>query len=181
MAPSSNQDGSIEAHVERLEAALHLSRSIDGLLVSLESELLVIREEADRRGVSPEDILRRVLESPRLRPLVGRLKCCEGELFSLIETPRFRGLRRYRGVLEEVLRDARCVSEDLVECGVPAPAWVKEKAPVGRDGGFLGAGSKGYEVRVRISRLPPMRRGDVLAYGFLALLAVLTLAILLLR
>ncbi len=181
MNATPNQNGSIEAHVERLEAALYLSRSLDGLLVSLESELLVIREEADRRGVPAEDILRKVLESPRLRPLVGRLKCCEGELFSLIETPRFRGLRRYRGVLEEVLREASCVRGELVECGVPAPAWVKEKAPVGRNGGSQITDGGYHEIRVRVSRLPTMRKGDVLAYGFMALLAVLTLAILLLR
>jgi len=181
MVKAVEEDGDpfVRERVERLDAALQLARSLDGMLVMLESELVVIREEAERRGVLEGALLEKVLSSPRLRPYLSRIKCCEDEMLRLTDSPRFRGLRRNRDVLLRLLEGIECAGGDLVDCGVPEPAWVKEKYPAGRD-------AKPVPVRVaRSPRLRPgpvvLRRGDVLAYGFMALLAILTLAILLFK
>lgn len=182
----------VENHVERLDSSLQLARTLDGILVKLESELLSLREEAEREGVDVGTLLRQVVSHPRITRYLASLKCCEAELEVLLDNPRFKGLRSHREVLFEVISGLECPPSPAVDCASPAPAWAKEHAPVGRLGRVEAPGrGGGQEVRVRVrrGRLAPARgwggrgmgRGDLLAYGFLALLALLNALVLLLR
>ena len=138
----------IEEEARKLAYYMELVKTIDGLLIKLDSILYEVREYCRESMEDPEDMLRAILLRSECKSVVEALACCRDEVERLLETPRFRTLKPYKNVIIEVVESTPCTGESRIECGTPQPTWRKQSLPVGR-------GSRAespYSVRVRVER-----------------------------
>ncbi len=159
--------------IERLEISFQLAKTIDGFLIPLEASIPVMEKIALHEKRDAKDVLEEVLLHPRIKGYTSLIACCREVIIGLTTTPRFRGLGKYSEKLIQILENFECKEPSRIECGVPEPTWKKQYYPTIR-------GPESHKVPVKVERRRRLERGDLLAYGFLAFLALLNIIVYLL-
>ncbi|MFZ8783554.1 MAG: hypothetical protein ACO2OR_06200 [Desulfurococcaceae archaeon] len=102
----------LEEKVKILASELKHARSIDTYLVKMSSLIYELEDQCLGGTNCVVDLFRKVLEHPALSREISTLACHTDEVLHLVqENPRFRNLRNYLSVVEDVLRKTTCVSE----------------------------------------------------------------------
>lgn len=167
----------IEEEAEKLAYNMQLVKTVDGLLIAIDSIVYDIREKAASLGEDPGEILRAILLHSECRAVLRAISCCRDGVEALIETPRFRSLRPFKNIILEVASTQPCTGEPGIECLIPEPTWRKESYPTMKG---PRPRSREWEVRVKVERKLFGLKPKTLA--FLAGLAViLALELILLR
>lgn len=102
----------LEEKVRTLASELKYARSIDTYLVKMSSLIYELEDQCLGGTKCVVDLFRKVLEHPALSREISTLACHTDEVLHVVqENPRFRNLRNYLSVVEDVLRKTTCVSE----------------------------------------------------------------------
>ncbi|MCC6025199.1 MAG: hypothetical protein LM555_02740 [Desulfurococcaceae archaeon] len=102
----------LEEKVRILASELKYARSIDTYLVKMSSLIYELEDQCLGDTKCVVDLFRKVLEHPALSREISTLACHIDEVLHVVqENPRFRNLRNYLSVVEDVLRKTTCVSE----------------------------------------------------------------------
>lgn len=117
-----------EEDFKRFVSSVALSRTIDGLLISLESFLFVLEEDSRKFTIDVRDELRYYLKRKEAELFISGVKGCRDSFeYLVLETPRFKLVRKYFIVISEILNEAENVgAERRFECVSPPPLWRKE-------------------------------------------------------
>ncbi|MCC6041295.1 MAG: hypothetical protein LM557_03870 [Desulfurococcaceae archaeon] len=102
----------LEDKARIMASELKYARSVDTYLVKFSSLIYELEDQCLGDSACVVNSFRRVLGHPSLSKEISTLACHVDEVLHLVqEDPRFKNLRGYIGVFEEVLRSVACVSE----------------------------------------------------------------------
>jgi hypothetical protein len=117
----------IEKYVSEFRDSLMYVRSIDGFLIKLGTLVMELEDLCRDGGCSVEDHLRGILGNELLREVLGKFSCYLDDIVESINNdPRHKALRKYIGVIKEVLASIPCKREAEVEKTTPPALWLKE-------------------------------------------------------
>ncbi len=167
----------IEEEAEKLAYNIQLVKTVDGLLIAIDSIVYDVREKAASLGEDPGEILRAILLRSECKPVLHAISCCRESIEALIETPRFRSLRPFKNIILEAASTQPCTGEPGIECLIPEPTWRKESYPTARG---PRQSSRKWEVRVKVEKRLFGLKPKTLAF-LAGLVVILALELVLLR
>ncbi len=138
----------IEEEALKLAYYMELVKTIDGLLIKLDSILYDVKEYCRESMEDPGEVLKAILLRSECKSVVEAMACCRDEVYKLLDTPRFKTLKPFKKTIMDVVESAVCTGESRIECGTPEPTWRKQKLPVGRSDGGEGV----FRVKVRVEK-----------------------------
>ena len=120
--------GHHDDYYEYLLTSVSLAKTIDGLLISLESFISILEENSTRIGYDVKDELRYYLAKEESNLFLGGIKDCWNSFeYLVMETPRFRLIRKYYDVIKKIIDEKSDLhSEKTYECISPPALWRKE-------------------------------------------------------
>jgi len=148
---SSERAGAHESDYRNLIISVLLSRTIDGLLVSLESFIHALEEDSLRTSFDVAEELKFYLERGESSDLLAGIKKCWNSFeYLVLETPRFKLVRKYFHVIKGVVNERAPISASKdYECLSPPALWKKE-AEIHMT--YEGEATRSFSVRVRKER-----------------------------
>ena len=102
----------LEEKVRVLASELKYARSVDTYLVKFSSLIYELEDQCLGDSNCIRDLFKRILEHPTLTKEISTLACHVDEVIHAIqENPRFKNLRNYVDLVEDVLKKTSCISE----------------------------------------------------------------------
>jgi hypothetical protein len=102
----------LEEKVRVLASELRYARSIDTYLVKFSSLIYELEDQCLGDYGCIRDLFKRILEHPALIREISTLACHVDEVIHMIQgDPRFKNLRNYGDLVEEVLKKTTCIGE----------------------------------------------------------------------
>jgi hypothetical protein len=105
-----------------------LARTIDGLLISLESFIYVLEEDSTKMNYDVNYELKYYLARKESDLILGGIKSCWNSFeYLVMETPRFKLIRKYYDIIKNIINEKGDIhSEKTYECISPPALWRKE-------------------------------------------------------
>lgn len=102
----------LEDKVRVLVSELKYARSVDTYLIKFSSLIYELEDQCLGDSKCVRELFRKILEHPALSKEISALACHIDEVLHVVqEDPRFKNLRGYLDVIEDVLSKTTCTSE----------------------------------------------------------------------
>lgn len=139
--------GHHESEYKNMMISLTLAKTIDGVLISLESFLYALEEDATRMGYKVEDEIKHYLSREESGLLLSGIRSCWNSFeYLVLETPRFKLIRKYYDLIKNELEGRTEIRSDKTfECISPPALWRKEGE--GREQGYVSVTTSEWRVR----------------------------------